>query len=568
MKEDLEEQQHELNSDTASADSHKRKLEDNILLAKQKAQEIAARLVSNAESKRPRLDDDSSEALPPSNSNSNSNSVSNPPFPVFFAAQAHAPQGSSRKISIPNGKVGLIIGKGGETIKYLQHQSGAKIQITKDSEADPYSLTRDVELTGTSEQISRAEQLINDVITQTDAGGSASSANHGFSSVQSGAEQFIMKVPNNKVALLIGKGGETIRNMQSKSGARIQIVPLHLPPGDTSTERNVHIDGQKEQIDAAKELVNEVISGKRLVNASGGNSYVQPAYTPPANWGTQVQPPMQQQQPQYDYTQSGSYITPPASASYYSGYPTQVAGWDQANQSTVSQPPQQSTGYGYYGQQDGYYGQQAQLGSTPQNPDYSYNQTLPNYSYDQSYSHQSANYGHNIPSQAAVLDQPKQNHSLGYGPPPVPSNLNGTSFSQTAQQSPGAHHHAHSQPMANPQAGYWTYPNSTNQPPSQAYNQTGYFQPSYGGDQQAQVPPASQSEYGEGGYPFQSAPEPAPASYVQETQHPDHEEPQLEQQSNRLDDTYPRATGDQKTSDGNLVEGSAPVVQETRSSPS
>jgi len=40
-----------------------------------------------------------------------------------------------------------------------------------------------------------------------------------------------------------------------------QVVPLHLPPGDTSTERNIFINGTKEQIEAAKELVNEVISG-------------------------------------------------------------------------------------------------------------------------------------------------------------------------------------------------------------------------------------------------------------------------------------------------------------------
>ena len=40
-----------------------------------------------------------------------------------------------------------------------------------------------------------------------------------------------------------------------------QVVPLHLPPGDTSAERNIFINGTKEQIEAAKELVNEVISG-------------------------------------------------------------------------------------------------------------------------------------------------------------------------------------------------------------------------------------------------------------------------------------------------------------------
>ena len=73
-------------------------------------------------------------------------------------------QGSSRKIEVPNGRVGVIIGKGGETIKYLQLQSGAKIQVTRDMDADLNSATRIVELMGTPEQIAKAEQLINDVL--------------------------------------------------------------------------------------------------------------------------------------------------------------------------------------------------------------------------------------------------------------------------------------------------------------------------------------------------------------------------------------------------------------------
>ena len=38
------------------------------------------------------------------------------------------------------------------------------------------------------------------------------------------------------------------------------MIPLHPPPGDTSTERTVQIDGSSDQIEAAKVLVNEVIS--------------------------------------------------------------------------------------------------------------------------------------------------------------------------------------------------------------------------------------------------------------------------------------------------------------------
>jgi len=74
--------------------------------------------------------------------------------------------GASKKIDIPNGRVGVIIGKGGETIKYLQLQSGAKIQVTRDMDADPNSATRTVELMGSPDAIATAEKLINEVLAE------------------------------------------------------------------------------------------------------------------------------------------------------------------------------------------------------------------------------------------------------------------------------------------------------------------------------------------------------------------------------------------------------------------
>lgn len=35
---------------------------------------------------------------------------------------------------------------------------------------------------------------------------------------------------------------------------------MHLPPGDTSTERTLQIDGTSDQIESAKQLVDHVIS--------------------------------------------------------------------------------------------------------------------------------------------------------------------------------------------------------------------------------------------------------------------------------------------------------------------
>ncbi|XP_010276486.1 PREDICTED: far upstream element-binding protein 2-like [Nelumbo nucifera] len=490
-------------------DTSKRKLEE-IQLAKQKAQEIVARLVNSAEAKRPRLDDTSD--LP-----SSDDSLSHPPFsdPVQkpsglvagnsqigsfpYASQPgqyHGFQGTSKKIEIPNGKVGVIIGKGGETIKYLQLQSGARIQVTKDAEADPYSQTRDVELMGTAEQISRAEQLIKDVIAETDAGGSGPSAIHGLSSVQPGAEQFMMKVPNNKVALIIGKGGETIKNMQSRSGARIQVVPLHLPPGDTSTERSVYINGTTEQIESAKVLINEIISDNRVKNPSMSGSYSQQTYRPPGSWGPQAPPPTQQ--PGYGYPQQGSYPTPPP---YYGSYP-QPATWDQTNPSGVSPPPQQNIGYNYYSQQ-------TQTDSAPSNVNYGYGQTPPatTNSYEQGYTQQPQNYGQDTPTQ-------------GYGPPTAPSQLDGTAPSQpygtpTSQPMP-AYPVTYSQPPHAPPIGYGSsQSNAGPLPPQPGYNQAGFttYSAAYG-TQMTQLPPpaqiqpptqapppTSQPAYGQGVYP-------------------------------------------------------------------
>lgn len=63
-------------------------------------------------------------------------------------------------------QVGVLIGKAGDTIRYLQYNSRAKIQITRDADADPYSATRAVEITGSLDSISKAEKLINAVIAE------------------------------------------------------------------------------------------------------------------------------------------------------------------------------------------------------------------------------------------------------------------------------------------------------------------------------------------------------------------------------------------------------------------
>ncbi|XAR70807.1 hypothetical protein NMG60_11027809 [Bertholletia excelsa] len=538
---------------------------DDIQLAKQRAQEIAARLFNNAEAKRPRVENGAGfDGNDNKGFSSGFSDAGQKPL-VSNIAPSAAPisygyQGTSKKIDIPNGRVGVIIGKGGETIKYLQLQSGARIQVTRDMDADPNSPTRMVELMGTPDQIAKAEQLIQDVLAEAEAGGSGIVSRR-LTGQQAGAEQFVMKIPNNKVGLVIGKGGDTIKNMQARSGARIQVIPLHLPPGDTSTERTLQMDGTSEQIEAAKQLVNEVISENRLRNPAMAGGYPQQGYQarPPSSWAPPG-PPMQQ--PGYGYMQTGAYPGGP-SAQYnmsqppYAGYPPQpvsggyATGWDQTtgapNQPTSQggydyysqQPPQQqapggpsaptdSSGYGYsqppasgYGSQGQGYGQDGYGGYHAAAPQAGYGQPQPNQGYDQ----QQQGYS-STPSYGTEGHTPSYGGAQGdttQAPPPVQSSAMSQQGYNTAQQ-----------PSPNPNPNPSSYPPQGSTQPGYGVptSQAGYgTQPSgYGpnyGPPQAQKPPASQSAYGQPqqspsaqggyaqpGYPH-SQPPPAQAGYAQ-----------------------------------------------------
>ncbi|CAM8960571.1 unnamed protein product [Rhodiola kirilowii] len=470
---------------------------DEIQLAKQRAQEIAARLFNNAsagEVKRPGVDSgadyDSGDRGYGSGPTDYEQRPMNPPS----MAPSYGYQGSSKKIDIPNGRVGVIIGKGGETIKYLQLQSGAKIQITRDAEADRNCPTRPVELSGTAEQVAKAEQLINDVLNEAESGGSGTVSRR-FTG-QSGGEEFSLMVPNSKVGLVIGKGGETIKNMQARTGARIQVIPLRLPPGDTSTERLVKIEGTYDQIEQAKQLISEVTSDNRPRNQGMSGGYNQQGYQtqPSANWG---QPGVPMQQNYGGYVQPGAYPgpSPQYNMPAYGGYPQHAAGgyppssWDQSSMATGQQPTQ-GTGYDYYSQQNPSQQSQTQGGpNASDNGGYSYSQpSAAGYGQQaQGYTQDAYSGGYQAapPNSQSGYDQQTQ---AGYSTAPAYGSTANPTASQVTQgdatQPPPS-----GQPSSGGQQGY----NSTQQPSPKLgtfQSQGTTTQPGYGGA------PSSQPAYG------------------------------------------------------------------------
>ncbi|KAF2290428.1 hypothetical protein GH714_013015 [Hevea brasiliensis] len=75
-----------------------------------------------------------------------------------------------------------------------------------------------------------------------------------------------MEVPNDKVGLIIGRGGDAIKALQAKSGARIQLIPQHLPEGDGSKERTVRVTGDRKQIEMAREMIKDVMNQHLVIH--------------------------------------------------------------------------------------------------------------------------------------------------------------------------------------------------------------------------------------------------------------------------------------------------------------
>ena len=123
-----------------------------------------------------------------------------------------------------------VIGRGGSKIRQLETKSGARLSVKRD--------TTVLEISGTEEQVKEAKTLVQEVISSV------------------AGSRFEMKLTRETVGYVIGRGGSTIREIQQKSGARLQIVRDNRNSEDVS----LHISGNANSVETAKKLVNEAIA--------------------------------------------------------------------------------------------------------------------------------------------------------------------------------------------------------------------------------------------------------------------------------------------------------------------
>lgn len=163
-----------------------------------------------------------------------------------------------QEIMIPGSKVGLIIGKGGETIKQLQEKSGAKMVIIQDGPGQ--EMEKPLRISGDPQKVEHAKQLVFDLIQEKD------NYNNQRQSMN-GTEQAEVFVPKSAVGVVIGKGGDMIKKIQGESGCKLQFIQGR---GDGPGDRRCIVQGSRAQVEEGKRMIEELIESVQRREQGGG----------------------------------------------------------------------------------------------------------------------------------------------------------------------------------------------------------------------------------------------------------------------------------------------------------
>ncbi|XP_046872177.1 far upstream element-binding protein 2-like isoform X1 [Hypomesus transpacificus] len=170
-----------------------------------------------------------------------------------LSQQSVRPSTMTEDYRVPDGMVGLIIGRGGEQINKIQQDSGCKVQIAP-GELDSGGLPeRSVSLTGSPDAIQKAKMFLDEIVSR---GRGTPPSFHESSNGQAGSMQEMM-IPAGKAGLIIGKGGETIKQLQERAGVKMILIQDGSQP--PNMDKPLRIIGDPYKVQQAKELVNEIL---------------------------------------------------------------------------------------------------------------------------------------------------------------------------------------------------------------------------------------------------------------------------------------------------------------------
>uniref|UniRef100_A0A3P9DD73 KH-type splicing regulatory protein n=1 Tax=Maylandia zebra TaxID=106582 RepID=A0A3P9DD73_9CICH len=177
-----------------------------------------------------------------------------PPLSSYHDS-SNGQNGAVHEMMIPAGKAGLVIGKGGETIKQLQERAGVKMILIQDASQGP-NVDKPLRIIGDPYKVQQAQEMVQEILRDRDQGGYSERSE--FSSRMGGGMD--IPVPRHSVGVVIGRNGEMIKKIQNDAGVRIQFKQ----DDGTGPDKIAHISGPPERCEHAAQIINDLLQSIRV----------------------------------------------------------------------------------------------------------------------------------------------------------------------------------------------------------------------------------------------------------------------------------------------------------------
>jgi len=181
---------------------------------------------------------------------------------------------TTEEYPVPDNMVGLIIGRGGDQITKIQADTGCRVAVVPQPTG---SVTRPCTLTGTTEQILAAKEKLNDIISRgqvkvTETGDfngyPAPSANElmnqnvAATASQEGNVMEEIVIPHDKCGIVIGKNGNTLRNLRSQFGCSVNLDSTV----NSGEAKPLRIAGPPEKVNLVVAEVHKMMAAKENIS--------------------------------------------------------------------------------------------------------------------------------------------------------------------------------------------------------------------------------------------------------------------------------------------------------------
>lgn len=168
----------------------------------------------------------------------------------------YAPGMHTMELPVSPQYIGLVIGKGGENIKRIAAETGAKLQV--DTTKSDHSGNKICQISSLNmASVNMAADMVKKILENAANGRPAGGNQYGHQ------DEVRIQVPPNKTGLVIGKGGETVKGLKQQAGCNIEL--------DKNSKGVFVIRGAPERIHYAQQLISEKIqSPVTVISGSEG----------------------------------------------------------------------------------------------------------------------------------------------------------------------------------------------------------------------------------------------------------------------------------------------------------